>query len=78
MPEKHGTCKKSNYKSKNLGEKEYKNYLMQQSLADMADLYKAAGDYETAINYLHQARQFGIENKTGWEMENAIGEKYID
>ena len=69
-------AKKAVAKTKTQGEKEYRNYLVQQSLADMADLYKAAGDYETAMNYLRQTRQFGIENKTGWEMENTIAEVF--
>jgi len=50
-------------------EKDYSNYLYQQSLADMADLYKTAGDYETALSYLDQSCQFALANNTGWDME---------
>ena len=70
-------AKKAVTKAKTPREKEYKNYLMQQSLADIADLYKTAGDYETAMSYLRQARQFGIENKTGWEMEDYMAGVYM-
>ena len=65
-------AKKVITKAKTNVETEYRNYLVQQSIANIAELYRAAGDYETAMNYLHQARQFGIKNKTGWEMEGDI------
>ncbi len=65
-------AKKAITKTKTMEEKEYRNYLVQQSLADMADLYSAGGDYETAMNYVRQGRQFGIENKTDWEFEADI------
>ena len=53
-------------------ELEWREYLYQQSLSDMADLYKAAGDYQSSLDYLNLANQFGIEKNTGWIME---GEK---
>lgn len=40
----------------------------------MASLYVAAGDYQTALEYENQGYQFGLLNKTGWDMaaEKAI------
>jgi hypothetical protein len=55
-------------------ELEWREYLYQQSLSDMADLYKAAGDYQSALEYLEIATQFGIERNTGWTMEGEKGE----
>lgn len=57
-------------------EKDYSNYLYQQSLTDMADLYKTAGDYETALIYLDQSFQFGLANNTGWNMEGEKAEVF--
>ena len=53
-------------------EQDWRYYLYQQSLSDMADLYKAAGDYQSSLEYFEIATQFGIERNTGWTME---GEK---
>lgn len=53
-------------------DKEYRNYLLQQSLVDIANLYKQGGDYATALEFIKEGRKFGIENKTGWEMEDEI------
>jgi Histidine kinase len=55
-------------------EREWREYLYQQSLSDMADLYKAAGDYQSSLDYLNLANQFGIERNTGWTMEGEKGE----
>ncbi len=53
-------------------EQDWRNYLYQQSLADIATLYKEAGDYQSSLQCLNEASQFGVERKTGWDM---IGEK---
>ena len=34
----------------------------------MANLYKVAGDYQTALVYLNQGHKFGISRNTGWNM----------
>jgi hypothetical protein len=49
-------------------ELDWREYLYQQSLSDMADVYKAAGDYQSSLEYLNLASQFGIEKNTGWVM----------
>ena len=46
--------------------------LYQWSLFDMAELYKLAGDYETAIDYLNQFNHYAIENNLIWK------KNYID
>ena len=53
-------------------EQKWREYLYQQSLSDMADLYKAAGDYQSSLEYLDVSSRFGVERNTGWTME---GEK---
>ena len=50
---------------------EWDHELVQWSLFDMAELYKLAGDYETAIDYLNQFNHYAIEN-------NLIWKNYID
>ena len=49
-------------------EKEWRDYLYQQSLTDMASLYKEAGDYQSSLEYLNEGSQFGIARNTGWDM----------
>lgn len=56
--------------------KAYRDYLVQQSLINMADLYKAAGDYDQALVYLRQSRKFGIENNSSWIMQAELGELF--
>ena len=34
-------------------EKEWRDYMYQQSLADMATLYSKAGDYQTELEYIN-------------------------
>jgi hypothetical protein len=55
-------------------EQDWSYYLYQQSLADMADLYKVAGDYESSLEYFEISTRFGIERNTGWTMEGEKGE----
>lgn len=66
--------KKSLPKASTKEEKEYYDYLYQQSLADMADLYKTAGDFKTALGYVNQGAQFALLNNTGWNMESEKAE----
>jgi hypothetical protein len=55
-------------------EQDWRYYLYQQSLSDMADLYKAAGDYQSSLAYFEIATQFGIERNTGWTMQDEKAE----
>jgi len=68
--------KKAAKQAKTNEEKEYKDYLVQQSLVNMSTLYKVAGDLDQALVYLRQSRQFAIENNTGWEMQSEFGELF--
>jgi tetratricopeptide (TPR) repeat protein len=42
----------------------------------MGELYKAAGDYETAMSYYQQARKQALLNDIKWGMEIEIGELF--
>ena len=48
--------------------------LVQWALYNMADLYKAAGDYESAMSCLRQAREYGKLHELEWNMDDGIGE----
>jgi tetratricopeptide (TPR) repeat protein len=48
--------------------------LVQWALYNMADLYKAAGDYESAMSCLRQAREYGELHELEWNMDDGIGE----
>ncbi len=50
--------------------------LVQWSLYDMAGIYKAAGDYESAMNYLFQGNNYAKEINSGWTMYLDISELY--
>lgn len=56
----------------------YLNYLYQESLSHLSFLYGAAGDYETALNYYRESREFGLTNETGWLFEPEIGESFLN
>ena len=43
-------------------EKSYRHFLYWQSLTDMADIYKTAGDYSTSLDYINKAEQFAFAN----------------
>lgn len=68
--------KKSLPKASTKEEREYYDYLYQQSLADIAELYKTAGDYETAMGYVDQDFQFAVTNNTGWNLEEDKAELF--
>ncbi len=57
-------------------DKGYRDYLVQQSLINMANLYEVAGDYDQALVYLRQSRKFGIENNSSWIMQAELGELF--
>jgi tetratricopeptide (TPR) repeat protein len=40
--------------------------------SDIADLYKRAGDYETALNYYRQGNQYAQEHQLTWNMDLQI------
>ena len=63
--------------SKTKEEQSFRAYLCQQSLADMANLYKEAGDYQTALEYLDRSEQYGKSYKTNWYMEREKAEIFI-
>ena len=48
--------------------------LVQWALYNMADLYKAAGDYESAMSCFRQAREYGKLHELEWNMDDGIGE----
>ena len=48
---------------------EWGHELVQWYLFDMARIYKAAGDYESALNYLFQANNYAKEINSGWTMD---------
>ncbi len=47
----------------------YRVYLYQQSLSDLSNLYKEAGDYHSALEYLNKAEQAGITYNRKWAPE---------
>ena len=63
--------------SKTKEERSFRVYLYQQSLADMANLYKEAGDFHTALEYLNRSEQFGKTYRTNWYMERQKAEIFI-
>ena len=63
--------------SKTKEEQLFRVYLCQQSLADMANLYKEAGDFHTALEYLNRGEQFGKTYKNNWYMEREKAEIFI-
>jgi hypothetical protein len=52
---------------------DWKTFLVQYSLSNMAELYKAVGDYQTALDYLKQANQYGIVHQSSWIVNDEIG-----
>src|SRR4030095_13263294 len=51
-------------------EQNWRNYLYQQSLSDLASLYEQAGDYESSLEFLNRAGELGKAKNTEWEMDN--------
>lgn len=52
--------------------------LVQWSIINMAELYKAAGDYETSMKYLKQSDQYAIDHKLSWDMDLQKSEIYYE
>lgn len=63
--------------SKTKEEQSLRVYLYQQSLVDMANLYKEAGDFHTALEYLNRGEQYGKTYKNNWHMEREKAEVFI-
>jgi tetratricopeptide (TPR) repeat protein len=53
-------------------------FLVQFALTDMADIYTAAGDYESAMACLIEANQYGLVHKTGWLMLGNIADLFYE
>jgi tetratricopeptide (TPR) repeat protein len=55
------------------------DYMRQQALINMSNLYDAAADYETALDYLRQAQQFYLSHKSSmtWSVESDLGELFL-
>jgi len=51
-------------------------FLIQFSLEGMSGLYSAADDYESALNYLVEANQYGIIYNTNWLMNADIADLF--
>jgi len=56
----------------------WQQFLVQYSLSNMSGLYSAAGDYETAMNYLIRNNQYAMEKQTGWIMNGDIALLFCD
>jgi tetratricopeptide (TPR) repeat protein len=54
----------------------YQQFLIQYSFGNMSELYAAAGDYETAMDYLLHDNEFAITYKTGWLRDGNIAMLY--
>jgi tetratricopeptide (TPR) repeat protein len=53
---------------------------LQLGYINISDLYKAAGDFETALNLLLESRQFHYSRKSSstWDMEGELGELFLE
>ena len=75
-------CKRSLELAKKLvtqsGPDDFDDYMLQQALMNMSDLYTAAGDYGTALDFLRQSEQFRLSHKsaTTWSLESEIIELF--
>jgi sensor histidine kinase YesM len=63
---------RSLHKARTEEEQEWRNWLYQESLSNMATLFKEAGDYESSLGFLTRASDFASANKLDWDMS---GEK---
>jgi hypothetical protein len=50
--------------------------LIEHSYTNVSELYKAAGDYETAIAYLHRARNYNLQHIVAWTMNPMLAHLY--
>ncbi len=51
--------------------------LVEASYNNIADLYKVVGDYQSALGYLHEARQYSLTHKDDWFMNRVIAELHL-
>lgn len=51
--------------------------LVEASYNNIANLYKAAGDYKTALSYLHEAKAYSLTHRDDWFMDRAIAELHL-
>lgn len=59
-------------------DKDYRIYLVQQSLVNLSSLHQMGGDYATAIDYLLQSRNFGAIYNSGWTMDAELAGVYTE
>ena len=70
-------CEELSKKSKNYNI-QFGHFLREFALNNMAELYKAAGDYEMAMEYYQQARKQALLYDIKWGMEIEIGELFCN
>lgn len=56
----------------------YRVFLVQQSLVNLASLHQQAGDYTPSLEYLRQSRHFGLNHNSTWTMYGEMGSVYLD
>ncbi|MGZ3844790.1 MAG: tetratricopeptide repeat-containing sensor histidine kinase [Flavisolibacter sp.] len=65
--------------NQNAGPADFSNALVQQTLLSMSELYKTAGDYQTALSFLRDGREFHFQHKAinTWGMEPELGDIFL-
>jgi hypothetical protein len=53
--------------------KQWDHEIVQWALSNMSELYKAAGDYQTALDYLRQSYQYAVTHDLPYRMNDYIG-----
>jgi len=56
----------------------YGKLMAQLAFSAMAELYKAAGDYKTAMQYVKKGRDYSRRNKLEWDMANVMGYLFVE
>ncbi|MEO5581082.1 MAG: histidine kinase, partial [Saprospiraceae bacterium] len=75
-------CKRSLDLAKKIGKQtshtDMKDYMLQQALMNMSELYTTAGDYETALNYLRESERLYRSHKSSgtWSVEGDMAELF--
>ena len=59
---------------------EYNDVWLQESYINMSTLYKAAGDYESAMNLIQEGRKFHFthNSSTTWGMEEQLADMFLE
>ena len=57
--------------------REWKSYIILQSLYNLSDISRMGGDYNSALKYLHDANDYAVANKYDWIPCSEICEVYI-